>query len=273
MSIALIGSIFGGLMSKSASDKAARRAIEVGNANADDLLALTKKNASEINRIAGLNADSIIQTANLNANSIVEVGNANAKAIAEATVDNIGLVTIENAEMLRRHALQEKAHASEIRAATGASGVRGGQGSPLEILYEAVTSGYGERQYMAKYAMMRVIAMGREGSRRVHLTKLEASMKARLMTEVAGLQAALTKEEAASRATMMANDAEANAASLRRGGSLIAQQARAQGTASLVSTIMGGFNSYMKYGGGGSLFGGGLTYNPVQFGSRMSGAW
>lgn len=254
MSIAFAASMFMGLMSKSSSDSAARRAIEVGNANADDLLALTKKNTGEINRIAGLNADSIIQTANLNSNSIVEVGNANAKAIAEATVDNIGLVTVENVEMLRRHTIQELSFAGEIRAATGASGVRGGQGSPLEVLHDAVTRGYGERQYMAKYGIMRVIAMGREGQRRVKLTKLEASMKARLMTEVAGLQAALTREEGASRATMMGNDAEANANSLRRGGSLIAQQARAQGTASLVSSIMGGINSYMRYGGG-SLMG------------------
>ena len=101
---------------------------------------------------------------------------------------------------------------------------------------------------MANYAMAKVIAMGREGSRRVALTKLEARSRAQLMTQVAGLQASVMREEGASRAAMLINDAEANAASLRRGGQLIASQARAQGTASLVSGIMSGFNTYMKYG-------------------------
>jgi hypothetical protein len=235
-------------MSKSASDKSARRAIEVGKANANDLERITKLNASEINRISGLNADAVIKTANLNGASIMEVGRANAKAYAEATIDNIGLEVIQSSEMLRRHAVQELQHAGEIRAATGASGVRGGQGSPLEILHEAVSSGYGERQYLANYAMARVITMGREGARRVQLTKLEARSRAQLMTQVAGLQASVMKEEGASRAMMLINDAEANAASLRRGGQLIASQARAQGTASLISGIMGGINTYMKYG-------------------------
>jgi hypothetical protein len=246
--VAAAASVVGGLMSKSASDKSARRAIEVGKANANDLERITKLNASEINRISGLNADAVIKTANLNGASIMEVGMANAKAYAEATIDNIGLEVIQSAEMLRRHAIQEVQHASEIRAAIGASGVRGGQGSPLEILHEAVSSGYGERQYLANYAMARVITMGREGARRVQLTKLEARSRAQLMTQVAGLQASVMKEEGASRALMLINDAEANAASLRRGGQLIASQARAQGTASLISGIMGGFNTYMKYG-------------------------
>jgi hypothetical protein len=246
--VAAAASVVGGLMSKSASDKSARRAIEVGKANAADLERITALNADEINRISGLNADSVLKTANLNGASIMEVGMANAKAYAEATIDNIGLEVIQSSEMLRRHAVQELQHAGEIRAAIGASGVRGGQGSPLEILHEAVTGGYGERQYMARYAMAKVITMGREGQRRVALTKLEARSRAQLMTQVAGLQASVMREEGASRAMMLINDAEANAASLRRGGQLIASQARAQGTASLVSGIMGGFNTYMKYG-------------------------
>ena len=160
--------------------------------------------------------------------------------------------------LLRRlyeHQIQELKLAGEIRAATGASGVRIGQGSPLEVLHEAISSGYGERQYMANYFKRRLMMLGKHGMRQAQITMMDASSKAKMMTEVASIQAAITREEGASRAKMLLNDAEANAASLRRGGQLIATQARAQGTASLVGSIMSGVNSYMQYsatGGGGT---------------------
>lgn len=244
--------IFGALSSKSAADDAADRAIEIGTANAEDLRTISAKNADEIRRIAGLNAGAILSTANLNSGSILQVAESNALAHLESTVTNLDLAATENVELLRRHVLQERALQGSIRAATGASGVRVGQGSPLEILVDAVEQGYGERMYMANYARKRLAMMGKEGITRAKLTMMDAEQRSKVLLETASLQAMITREEAESSATIMLNDAEANARSMERGGAAYAASMRAQGTASLISGLMGAGNTYLQYGGGSS---------------------
>tara|TARA_R100000808_G_scaffold24672_1_gene57506 strand:+ start:3825 stop:4697 length:873 start_codon:yes stop_codon:yes gene_type:complete len=258
---AMIGlQLFGAISAKSAADDAAERAIEIGTANAADLREISAKNADEIRRIAGLNAGAILSTANLNAGSVLNIATANSLAHLDSTITNLDLAATENLELLRRHVLQERALAGSIRAATGASGVRVGQGSPLEVLVDAVEQGYGERQYMANYARKRLTMMGKEGITRAKLTMLDAEERSRVLLETAALQAHITREEAESSATIMLNDAEANAKSMERGGAAYAASMRAQGTASLISGLMGATNTYLQYGGGG--FSSGPTLSP-----------
>ena len=246
--LSVVGSVVGGLMAKSASSKAARAAIETGTANAADLRRISGLNATEIKRMAGLNAESILTTADLNSSSIMEVANANAQAQLSTTTMNIGLAATENVELLRRHKLKEISHLSTMRASYGASGVWVGQGSPIEVMDDAVATSYGERQYMANYATKRLLMMGHQGLSAANITMLDANSRSKLLLQTAALQANMAKQNAASRATTMLNDAEANALSLERGGQLIAQTQRAQGTASLMSGIMSGVNTYLQYG-------------------------
>jgi len=241
--------IFGALASASAQSDAADKAEEIGRANAADLRDMSGLNADQIRRIAGLNADAILSTANLNTGSILEVAEANSLAHLDSTITNIDLAATENLELLRRHVLQERALAGSIRAATGASGVRVGQGSPLAVLVDAIEQGYGERQYMANYARKRLTMMGKEGITRAKLTMLDAESRSKVLLETAALQAMITREEGESSATIMMNDAELNAKSLERGGGLIAASQRAGATASLVSGLMGAANTYANYGG------------------------
>tara|TARA_R110002051_G_scaffold2646_1_gene14119 strand:- start:10649 stop:11485 length:837 start_codon:yes stop_codon:yes gene_type:complete len=242
--------ILGAVASHSAQQDAADKAEEVGRANAADLRDISGNNADEVRRIAGLNASAILSTANLNTDSILEVAEANSLAHIDSTITNLDLATTENVELLRRHVLQERALAGSIRAATGASGVRVGQGSPLAVLVDAIEQGYGERQYMANYARKRLIMMGKEGITRARLTMLDAESRSKVLLETAALQAMITREEGESSATIMMNDAELNAKSLERGGGLIAMSQRAGATASLVSGLMGAANTYLQYGGG-----------------------
>ena len=245
--LAILGPIIGGLLNKSATSKAAKAAIETGKFNAAELRRISKLNAAEINRIAGINADAQLKVANLNSAHVLEVAQANSLAHIQSTMMNIDLAKTENLELLRRHRIKEISHASSVRAAFGASGVQVGQGSPIEVLDDAVTTGYGDRQYLANYATKRLTMMGAEGIKRANLTMLDANSRSKVLLETAALQASVTRENAASRATTMLNDAEANAKSLERGGQLTAATQRAAGTASLISGIMGGINSYMRY--------------------------
>ena len=244
----IAGAGIGGMMAKSASNKAARKAIEIGNENADDLERITKLNVNEIRRIGGMNADAVVKTANLNAASIRQVGEFNAMAHIEATSMNLDLTATENLELIRRHKGQEEQMLSQQRAATGQSGVRLA-GSPLEVMVQSQTEGFRERMYLTMYAAKRMNILTTMGKRKAQATWLDADLKAKVMQQVAALQASVMREQSASQAQMMLNDSEANAASLRRGGQLIAAQARAQGTASLVSGIMGGLNSAYQGGG------------------------
>lgn len=245
--ISALASIAGGLMAKSASSKAARAAIETGTANAADVRRISALNATEIKTNAGLNADSILTAADLNSASILEIANANTQAQLTATTMNIGLAATENIELLRRHKLKEISHLSSMRASYGASGVQVGQGSPIEVMDDAVATSYGERQYMSNFVRKRLLMMGQQGLDAANITMLDATSRSKLLLQTAALQANMTQENAASRATTMLNDAEANALSLARGGSLIAATQRAQGTASLMSGIMSGINTYLKY--------------------------
>lgn len=247
MSWLVAAQVAGAVLSYSAQSKAADKAEEIGRANAADLRDISGNNADEVRRIAGLNASAILSTASLNTDSILEVAQANALAHIDSTISNLDLATTENVELLRRHVLQERALAGSIRAATGASGVRVGQGSPLAVLVDAIEQGYGERQYMANYARKRLVMMGKEGITRARLTMLDAESRSKVLLETAALQAMITREEGESSATIMMNDAELNAKSLERGGGLIASSQRAGATASLVSGLMSAAGSYYQY--------------------------
>jgi len=242
--------LIGAAMTASAQSKAADKAEEIGKANAVDLRDISGQNADQIRHIAGLNSDAILSTANLNAVSVLDIAEANSLAHLDSTISNMDLAATENLELLRRHVLQERALAGSIRAATGASGVRVGQGSPLEVLVDSIEQGYGERQYLANYARKRLAMMGKEGITRAKLTMMDAESRSKVLLETAALQAMIMREEGESSATIMLNDAELNANSLERGGQMIAASQRAGATASLISGIMGGVNTYMQYGGG-----------------------
>jgi hypothetical protein len=242
--------LIGAAMTASAQSKAADKAEEIGKANAVDLRDISGQNADQIRHIAGLNSDAILSTANLNASSVLDIAEANSLAHLDSTLSNMDLAATENLELLRRHVLQERALAGSIRAATGASGVRVGQGSPLEVLVDSIEQGYGERQYLANYATKRLLMMGKEGITRAKLTMMDAEQRSKVLLETAALQAMITREEGESSATIMLNDAELNAKSLERGGSLIAASQRAGATASLISGIMGAGNTFLQYGGG-----------------------
>jgi hypothetical protein len=244
---AIAASVLGAALTNSATNKAGRKAIETGTANAEDLRRISALNAAEIKRNAGLNADSVLTTADLNSKSITAVAEANSMAQLDATSMNIGLAETENLELLRRHQIREVSHLSSMRAAYGASGVQVGQGSPIEVMDDALATSYGERQYMGNFAQKRLMMMGKQGIAAAKITMLDAGSRSKLLLGTAALQASMIQENAASRATTMLNDAEANALSLERGGGLIASTQRAQGTASLMSGIMGGINTYMKY--------------------------
>lgn len=247
--IAAIGvNVIGGVLANKSQKKAAKTALKVGKANAADLERITGLNADEIRRISGLNADAVLQTASLNSGAIVKIAAANASAHISSTILNMDLASTEMQEMLRRHVQHEQRTLSATQAAYGASGVRLGSGSALEVIDEAITSGYGERQYLGNYAQKRLMMMSSEGEQRALLTMLDVKSRSKLLLGTAALQASITREEGESRAKTMLNDAEANAASLRRGGQLIAATARAKGTASLISGISAGLNTYLAYG-------------------------
>ena len=245
---AVVGSVLGGVISSQASKKAGRKAVEIGKANAADLRRISKTNAAEITRIAGLNSRAVLDTATLNSNSIIDVASANSSAFLSTATDNIDLASTEFQETLRRHILKEQSYQGRIRASYGASGIQVGAGSALEIMDEAITSGRDERNFLANYATKRLAMMGSEGIRRANLTMLDAKSRSKVLLETAALQSSIMTEEAESRAKTMLSDSEANARSLERGGQLIAATQRAQGTASLISGIMGGVNMYMQYG-------------------------
>jgi hypothetical protein len=242
--LGIIAPIIGGIIQSSAQKKAARKAEEVGRLNAQDLMAASEINADEIIRIAGLNGDAILETANLNAQSVHAIGLANAISQIDAGRDNVGLAEVETLEVLRRQNLKEVETVSNIRAATGASGVRLGVGSPLQALVAAVDAGNMERQYLAGYGLLRLRKIGKEAARRGALTWMNAAQRGKVMLITASIQEAIGKEEAAARAAGTLRDAELNAASLRRGGTLLAMNYRNQATASMVSGILGGIAAW-----------------------------
>ena len=182
-------------LGNSAADDAAERAIEIGTANAEDLRTISVANADEVVKVAGLNADAILATASLNADSTLKIAETNSLAFLTSARENIDLAATENVEVLRRHVLQENALSGSIRAAAGASGVRIGAGSPLEVLIDAVEQGYGERQYMANYAKKRIQMMGNESIRRASITMMDAEERAKVLMETASMQAMITREE------------------------------------------------------------------------------
>ena len=242
--LAIIGSLISGAMGAKAANDAAAKALEVGNANADDLLAASQTNADEIRRISRLNARAVLKTANRNAESIWKVGLANAEAEIQAGIENVGLLETEHLEVLRRHQIKTVELASTQRAATGASGVRVGQGSPLEVLRAGVDAGFVEQAYIANYGRLQLDKVGNEAKRRGELTWLSAKERGVVMVKTAVDQKALMLEEGRSRASGLMRDANLNASSLRRGGSLIAMNYRNQATTSLINGIMGGITAY-----------------------------
>ena len=242
--LSIIAPIIGGLISSSSSKKAARKAEQVGKENARDLLAASTKNAAEIIRIAGLNADAILDTANLNAESIHKIGLANALSHIQAGQENIGISEFETLEVLRRQQLRAVETVHATKAATGASGVRLGVGSPLEVLQGNVEAAHLESQYLGAIGMQRIKKIGTEAARKGALTWMDASERGKVILRTAAIQASITKEEAASRSAGLLRDAELNAASLRRGGTLLAMNYRNQATASMVGGIMSGLAAW-----------------------------
>ena len=242
--IGAVASVAGSIYSAKKQKDAAEKAEEAGRLNAADLRAASLINAEEIKRIAGLNAQGMYEVANLNAQSIHEIGKLNALSHINAGIDNVGIVELETLEVLRRQVLKEQETVSNIRAATGASGVRLGVGSPLQALVAAVDAGFMERQYLGGYGVKRLQKIGNEAARRGALTWLSAAEKGRVMLRSAAIQAMITQEDAAARAAGTLRDAELNAASLERGGTILAMNYRNQATATMISGIMGGI-SYM----------------------------
>lgn len=240
--IGAIASIAGGLYTASKQKKAAQKAEETGRLNAADLRAAADINADEIKRIAGLNIGAIYEVANLNTQSIVKIGLGNALSHINAGMDNVGIAEIETLEVLRRQVLKEQETVSNIRAATGASGVRLGVGSPLQALTAAVDAGYMERQYLGGYGVMRLQKIGKEAARQGALTFLTAAERGKVVLRQAAIQAMIMKEDSAARAAGTLRDAELNAASLERGGTLLAMNYRNQAAASMISGITSGIS-------------------------------
>lgn len=239
---AIIGSLIGGFMQKNAADKAAAKALEIGNANADDLIEATDLNADEAKRIADLNNEAILDTATNNATSARKVGELNALAHIEAGAENVDIADAETGELLRRHKLKSVALLNQSYAAMGASGVRASSGSFIEVLAEQVEQGFNEQEWIGRIGHKKMAQMAMQAGRQGVLTWIGADERAKTMLYQAAQQAAIVKAEGYSQAEIMVRNAELNAASLRRGGSLLSMQYTNQGNAAMISGILGGLN-------------------------------
>ena len=243
-----LASVLGSAYQSSQLQKAADKALEIGNANADDIQAAARVNASEVKRLARLNAAAVLSTANLNAESIWKVGLANANAEIDAASENLDLYGTELDEVLYRHKLKSVQLLSEQTAGWGASGVRVGDGSPVVLAQDSVAKLGREQQYLGKIGDKTLAKIGNEGIRRGELTWLSAKERGVVLVSTALKQKEIMLEEANARAAGMRRDAALNASSLRRGGSLIAMNYRNQATTSLINGIMGGITYYHQYG-------------------------
>ena len=236
--IAAIGVTVGGaIIGHSQNKKAAKKADEIGNENADDLLAAAGQNSTQILRLAGLHSDATLQNASLNAGATHAIGLANAKAHISSARENIGIVEAETNESLRRQVIRADFTAGAIRGATGASGVRLGNGSALAMLIDARNEAQMERNWIGKQGQMRMNQFAAEGARRAEITMKEAKQRGGVMMRSAAVQAKFIREDAAARAAGTLRDAKLNAASLRRGGSMLSMNYRNQATANIVQGI------------------------------------
>ena len=242
--LAIFGNLISGYMGYKANQEAAAKALEIGNANADDLVSAAKINASELRRIAKLNGEAVLATANLNAESIWRVGEQIALAHIDAATENLALYSMELDESIYRHKYRSMHMISDQTAAWGASGVQVGVGSPVHVASQTVKELGREQEYMGKVGVATLTKIGQEGIRRGELTWLGAKERGEVLVSTALLQRDLINEEANSRANGMIRDARVNAASLRRGGTLLSMNYQNQATSNLIGGIMGGINAY-----------------------------
>jgi len=237
--------VLGGIFGAKAKSDEANKAIEIGNLNAESLLELGKKNSSEMVRISGLNADAVTKVADLNSKSVINTAFHNSMAHVESTMMNLSLDQMDNIELINRHIWQEQQLQGAVRAEYGASNVRVGTGTPLEVLVDTADRARSERVFMINRARAVSEMKARQGTQRAQLTMMEGQTAAQTMLAQAAIQSSVIREEGLSRSTMYVNDLQRQADAMRRNTQAYALTAKNQGMASLISGITGGINTWV----------------------------
>lgn len=220
--IAAGSSILGGILGWKAGNDAADRSLEIGAANADDLMAMTYSNLALQGEAAQWNADMILM-----------IGEANAASVERNYKRNALLMGHEELEGLRRHFIEERQTLGTIRAMEGGTGIQANTGTNLRYMLDVAEEAETQRKYTADRATATILNYSAQEQERADLIRLDSSARA---------SATLYNQEVESMIAM--NEATAQAAAYRRGSELNASVARTQSWASLVSGIGGAAGAF-----------------------------
>jgi hypothetical protein len=244
-----VTSLYSGYKSASALTRGGQLAREAAYANAADL-----------RELAAFNSAGYREAGAVNAGAIMTVGEANALAVENATARNLLMYGMQAGEDRRRHLIQERMTAGQIRAMAGASGVQTNTGSPLHYLNAQVSLGIRERRFGDIKAYWTLRNMYEEGTEQAAVIRLTAEQQAMVTEYNAELQAEMSYAEAMRQATAMERSGDINAA-------VGAAEGSAAMWGGISNALQAGVGMYRAFGGltpGG--LGGGTTSGAYSFG-------
>ena len=193
------------------------------------------ENAGDLRDLAAYNSAGYREAGAVNAGAIRTVGEANAIADENSTARNMMMYGMQADEDRRRHIIQERVTAGNIRARTGASGIQTNTGSPLHFLNQQVQLGIAERKFGDDKAYWTLRNMYEEGAEKASVIRLTADQQAMVTEYNANLQAEMSYAEAMRQADAM-----------ERSGEIAAQTGAAQGSAAMwggITNAMGSIGS------------------------------
>lgn len=220
-----VGTAVTGVWSAISGNRAAKKAEEVGRENAATLLETAERNVALQ-----------LEAAQYNAGSILRVGEANAQAIEYVYNQNAALMSVEAAESIRRHFLEEQQTLGTIRAMQGSSGAQVNTDTNLHYLLDQAWEAEYSRNYQATRLKTSILNYMDEQQIRADLTRLDASERADVLLYNAMIESQVTM-----------NEANAQALALERGGQLQGSIGRMQAIGNLISGISGAYEAYVKY--------------------------
>ena len=195
--------LFGANQSSDLRDQAAL-AMEIGAANASDLIAVT-----EANRVISK------ASAEYNAGVIRKVGYANAQAKDDTANRNFALMGLQTAYGDYQAELQTRQLAGEIRARQGSSGISVNQGSNLHYLNQQVSEAKFDRQFKRGVEKLSAFGYLQDQRDQANLIRLDTDQRAEMTVVNEALNSQIAWNEAVARARSMERGAEMNASTLR----------------------------------------------------------
>lgn len=220
-----VASVAQGAYTASAQSSAGRDARRQGQANAQSILGMARRN-NELSLTA----------ADFNADTTMMIAGANAGAIRRNAQRNAELLTIEYVEEIRRHVRGEKQLAGSIRSSAAATGFAVNKGTPLLFLSNELEEAETERNFIKDRGVMTVFNYLAQENDRASVIMLTGTLNAAAIRFNAGIESEI-----------YLNEQTGSANATRSSGNSAARQLNAQSYGTILSTVGSAIDGYGAY--------------------------